>query len=114
MGQGDVMGLHSAHGQSSHGAVPLIGDGAEVGVNIRNQVVNENVIESSVAAEAAKAKAAASTATAASAASASRAVRSAESAKAATTAAEQLTIGRSIAGAVWHIIQPGFLIIGDR
>ena len=42
-----TVGLHSAHGQTGHGAMRLIGERAEVGVNIRDQFVDENGLECS-------------------------------------------------------------------
>ena len=38
-------GLHAAHGKASHGAMRLIGDGAEVGVDVGNQLVDEEIAE---------------------------------------------------------------------
>src|ERR1017187_7320068 len=46
MFQGDAMGLHSAHGKADHAAMRLIGKRAEVGVNIWDQFVNKNRLES--------------------------------------------------------------------
>src|ERR1035438_3843769 len=44
-GHGDGSGLHAAHGEAGHGAMRLIGDGAEVGVDVGDQVVDEKVLE---------------------------------------------------------------------
>ena len=43
--QGDAVGFHSAHGEAGHGAMRLIGERAEIGVNIRNQFADENGLE---------------------------------------------------------------------
>ena len=43
--QGDRLGLHSAHGQTGHGAMGLIGERAEVGIDVRDQFVDENRLE---------------------------------------------------------------------
>ena len=40
--QGDGARLHAAHGEPGHGPVRLIWEGAEVGVNERNQIFNEH------------------------------------------------------------------------
>ncbi len=45
MFQGDSPGLHAAHGQAGHGPVRLIGQGAIVCINVRNQLINENLLE---------------------------------------------------------------------
>src|SRR5438128_2456979 len=37
--------LHAAHGESGHRAMRLIGDGAEVRVNKRNEIVEERLLE---------------------------------------------------------------------
>src|ERR1035438_8305720 len=46
MFQRNIVGFHSAHGQSGHAAMRLISESAKVGVNIRNQFVNKNRFES--------------------------------------------------------------------
>src|SRR5205085_9992090 len=46
VGQSDSPGLHAAHREACHGAVRLIGKGAVVGINKRNQVVKQNMLES--------------------------------------------------------------------
>ena len=43
--QGDNLGLRSAHGQASHGTIWLIGQRAEIGVNVRDQFANEHLLE---------------------------------------------------------------------
>src|SRR5690606_35180224 len=43
--RGDLAGLHATHGESGHGTVRLVGKGAVVGINVRNQVINENPLE---------------------------------------------------------------------
>ena len=43
--QGDLPGLHSAHGQAGHGAMGLIGERAEVGIDVGDQLVDENRLE---------------------------------------------------------------------
>jgi hypothetical protein len=43
--QGDRLGLHAAHGQAGHGAIGLIGERAEVGIDVGDQLVDENRLE---------------------------------------------------------------------
>lgn len=43
--ESNCAGLHAAHGEASHGTMRLIGDGAEVSVDVGNEVVNEDVLE---------------------------------------------------------------------
>ena len=46
VGQRDRPGLHAAHGEAGHGAIRLIRQGAEVGINEGDQVVDQNPRES--------------------------------------------------------------------
>ncbi len=39
---GDCLGFHSAHGETCHSAMGLISESTEVGINVRNQFVDEN------------------------------------------------------------------------
>ena len=45
---GDRLGLHSAHGEAGHGAMGLIGERAEVGIDVGDQFVDENRLEWSI------------------------------------------------------------------
>ena len=45
VGEGDGVGLHAAHGEASHGAMRLVRDGAEMCVDVRNEVINEDMLE---------------------------------------------------------------------
>jgi hypothetical protein len=42
---GDHLGFHSAHGEACHGAMGLIGERAEVGIDVGDQLVHENCLE---------------------------------------------------------------------
>ena len=46
VGQGDHSGLHAAHGEAGHGPMGLIGEGAVVGINEGDQVIDEDPLES--------------------------------------------------------------------
>ena len=46
IGQSNRPRLHAAHRKTGHRPVGLVGNGAVVGIDIRNQVVNENPFES--------------------------------------------------------------------
>ena len=46
VGQGDLPGLHAAHGEAGHGPMGLVGQGAVVGINEGDQVVDQNPLES--------------------------------------------------------------------
>jgi len=43
--QGDQLGFHAAHGEAGHGAMGLIGERAEVGIDVRNELLDENGFE---------------------------------------------------------------------
>ena len=45
IGQSDLPGLHAAHGQAGHGAIRLVGERAEIGVDEGNQIVDEHALE---------------------------------------------------------------------
>ena len=45
MGQGDRLRLHAAHGKAGHRAMRLVGERAEVGVDVGDQIVDENLLE---------------------------------------------------------------------
>ena len=47
-GQGDGVGFHTAHGQAGHRAAFLLGDRAEVGVDVRDELVAEDGLEAVV------------------------------------------------------------------
>ena len=40
--QGDQLGLHTTHGQTGHGAIPLVGFGQEVSIDEGNELINEH------------------------------------------------------------------------
>ena len=43
--QGNRLGFHSAHGQARHGAMRLVGERTEVGIDVGDQLVDENRLE---------------------------------------------------------------------
>ncbi|MDT8303755.1 MAG: hypothetical protein RQ760_19895, partial [Sedimentisphaerales bacterium] len=43
--QGNRLGFHSAHGEAGHGAMGLIGERTEVGIDVGDQLVDENGLE---------------------------------------------------------------------
>ena len=43
--QRDCLGFHAAHGEAGHCAIGLIGQRAEVGIGVGNQLVHENGFE---------------------------------------------------------------------
>ena len=45
VGHRDRSGLHAAHRETRHGPMRLIGDSAEIGVDVGDQVVEEKVLE---------------------------------------------------------------------
>ena len=40
-----MLSLHAAHGQTSHSPVRLVGDGAEIGIDVWNYVFENYVFE---------------------------------------------------------------------
>src|SRR5206468_1679685 len=49
--QRDAVGFHAAHGQTSHPTMWLICDGAEIGVDERNQFIHQHRFKRGIAAE---------------------------------------------------------------
>src|SRR5437763_719766 len=41
----DLMRLHGAHGKTGHGAMLLIADGPEIRVDVRNQIIEQKMLE---------------------------------------------------------------------
>jgi hypothetical protein len=44
--ESDYAGLHAAHREASHGAMRLIGEGAEICVDVGNEIINKDMLES--------------------------------------------------------------------
>ena len=60
--EGDGMSDHAAHGEAGHGAMGLVGEGSESGVNVGDKVMDEDAIVGAGAEAAAKATATAAAA----------------------------------------------------